>query len=242
MNKIISALLLVLLVVIFCCSCAAQSVSEVRPSDSLASSASHSSESPVIYSPGERIKKLFSYQQPLHIKLKTDIELMPDSTESIELLIAVGETAAATDFTSSLGHIGTITKDGKTSMLVHDLKLVLKSNINPADIITALREKSEDYYNSNKVIFTTGTEAIGNKLYDYDKMTDEDGPTVFLYYEAGTENWVFLKSNNQLITILEYDNRPMQELFEIPKGYTPSDLNTFLVLLSKENSADINTK
>ena len=234
MNKIIAASLLISLAFLFSCGGPekAPSAPSPTPSQSVSHPPAYSQGIVVTYAPGERTKKLFSETlstgQPVCIRLRSDIALISSEVETVELLVAIDGGNTATDFVSSLGHMGSVSTEGETRMLIHDAKMSVKSEVNPADIISGVGGKTADYYSSDKIRFTTGIEAIGDKRYDYDEMIDEDGHLLRVYYESGTDKWVFLRSNGQLITIIEYGNNPTPELFIIPKDYTETDLGALL--------------
>lgn len=106
--------------------------------------------------------------------------------------------------------------DGFYYQILDNEKYAIKMSISQIAV-----ELFENSYDPKKAQFTAGTEEIGGVPYEYDEMTNADGTSTRIYYEWGTSTFKFLKnSDGSFIEIIEYDNNPPNEWFEVPEGYT----------------------
>lgn len=180
------------------------------------------------YAPGERTEKLFGHTlcrlvNPVRMVLKMNVEMEEGKTEMVDVTISIKDGVAATDFTSpATGHIGSLSKDGKSYTIFHDQKMIMEQEQPPIEVPGGIGENAESYY--EKLEYTAGTEEIGGKTYEYDEMTDVDGTVTRVYFEPGTENWTYMRTGDELIEVVDYGNDPDPAAFELPNGYTTMDL------------------
>ena len=180
------------------------------------------------YAPGERTEKLFGHTlcqlvNPVRMVLKMNVEMEEGKTETVDVTISIRDGVAATDFTSpAMGHIGSLTKDGKSYTIFHDQKMIMEQEQPPIEVPGGIGENDEAYY--EKLEYTAGTEEIGGKTYEYDEMTDVDGTVTRVYFEPGTENWTYMRTGDELIEVVDYGNDPDPSAFALPSGYTTMDM------------------
>lgn len=180
------------------------------------------------YAPGERTEKLFGHTlcqlvNPVRMVLRMNVEMEEGKTETVDVTISIKDGVAATDFTSpTTGHIGSLSKDGKSYTIFHDQKMIMEQEQPPIEVPGGIGENDEAYY--EKLEYTAGTEEIGGKTYEYDEMTDVDGTVTRVYFEPGTENWTYMRTGDELIEVVDYGNDPDPTAFTLPSGYTTMDM------------------
>lgn len=180
------------------------------------------------YAPGERTEKLFGHTlcqlvNPVRMVLKMNVEMEEGKTETVDVTISIKDGVAATDFTSpATGHIGSLSKDGKSYTILHDQKMIMEQEQPPIEVPGGIGENDEAYY--EELEYTAGTEEIGGKTYEYDEMTEADGSVTRVYFEPGTENWAYMRTGDELVEVVDYGNDPDPTAFTLPSGYTTMDM------------------
>lgn len=183
---------------------------------------------PAGYKPGERTIKLFeedlnAAKGPIHMKLRMEMELEEGKSETVETTLAAKDGVSGTDFTSSMGHMGSLYKDEVSYTIMHDQKMAMAQS-EKAESPLDMTEKEENYYR-DKVSFTAGSETVNGVSCDYDEMTEPDGKVSRMYFLSGTDKWVYMREGDSLIEVIDYGRKPDESLLSIPADYTINDFS-----------------
>ncbi len=237
MKKLIS-LALVLVLALALCACR-------KKADPPAEDKAGGGEKAVYDAPGARTARVLgttlnSAAAPVRLVLNLPVGAGAAAAAPADVTVYIdGENIASRFDLAGYGRLGTLTRDGQSYVLWHDGETVLTGfDGGLTDRLGYLAKGyDEAYYGARAMTYTAGSETLNGTAYDYEELTDSGAVTRF-YYDAGTDRLRYIRANDALVEIVEYDNAVDADVFELPNGYSTLDYQTFLSGLGSAANAE----
>lgn len=172
--------------------------------------------------PQERTKELMKQisgwkDSGIHLQMKAEMN-MGAGNEQVTMDTYFKGSNVYMDIDVSAGKMAFLSKDGSAYIMMPAQKIYMEapsSVTNDLPNIDDLFESAQSYEN---IQVTNGTEEINGATYDYEELKETSG-TVRYYYDQSSGDLKFIKSQDQLIEILAFDNNVDETKFELPQDY-----------------------
>ncbi|MEG0751979.1 MAG: hypothetical protein RR998_09790 [Oscillospiraceae bacterium] len=220
------ALILALILALSFVACGHEAEPAPAPQGQGGTSASQPQTPPEAYRAGDHIKKLYKTtldvaNKPIRVVMKTKIDMGDGLKDTFATIFCKGNNFAGV-FEIGAEKYGMISSSKDAAyFLMYDGKIALESN--DIDTPKVADDLLDDDIIKDTTQFLAGTEDINGVTYDYEEIKGED---VRFYFEQGTERWKFMKSDNELTEIVEYDNNAEDSVFVVPSDFTIMDMDS----------------
>ncbi|MDO5114829.1 MAG: hypothetical protein Q4D58_01890 [Synergistaceae bacterium] len=163
-------------------------------------------------------------KHPVFLKYRAEMDMDGEKLMTLCTLAMKGNITFL-EMESKAQHMSVISDAGDHShtLIMHGDKMYMKMKDSPIKL-PVFGEPTEggEEAKSSAPSYSAGSEDIGGKIYDYDKLIEKDSEPQSFYFNVMTDEWKYWLNSamsDKLIEILEYGAKVDDALFKVPSGY-----------------------
>lgn len=160
-------------------------------------------------------------EKPVFIKFEMEQNVEGRGFENVIMTYAVDGEKVYTNVEASVS-VGTIKNGDEFYAVMHNDKLYAK--LDKLAYSEDLKIFDEDVAKLDESMFIKGRAEINGIEYDYEEV-NKDAHITRYYYNMYDGRFAYLEVDNEIIRIIDYNNKVDKKLFEIPEGYTEVKMN-----------------
>lgn len=176
--------------------------------------------------PGARSAALWfdtlnSAKHPVMLKYRTMMDLgMGEETTTVTINIK-DETERCVDLSAKSHHIGVLTADGDTTVMLHQEALYVKVKA-PALNIPRVGARSvvSDVVDPKTYLRAVGSEEIDGQAYEFEEMAFDGMEPQTFFYEKESGKWRYWRVGGKTFEIVDYSNEVARNAFLVPAWYS----------------------